>query len=507
MSLMKSISALEGRVRTSPFRNVIVWGVFFLVFIFIYGSMLVRGGYHWDETLDYAGNGLDTYIANGRWGLALWRAIFGMGCSVWASGILAGLFLTISLVVQTRMLRLERISHQLVYGIIYMVQIQFAYQMDYNFQCDVTALGLLAVSAAAWMVEKGGWRRVILASLLVTFAVSVYQNLALNFIVLLTLLLVRNLLRGGRTKFRRRILTSGTICLIAVVLWYAIKKVVLALVYVDPNTLAFCNKYVDNICNHDLLFSPEWYLYIWYWLCEMVAHAWYPHMYPGESVYASAIIPVVILAIVVSRRAKGFIRKACGVLAIMALWLAPFCMYMVIGEIWPCAPHTKLTQPMVLAGLWILLIAHCHWHKIFRTAGIVALGAWVMMAASLVSRHSADLQARFEGMLMKWYNAEMDGVRVAVTEGIPLEKGRILYYANNRNWDIGYVDFVGDYPALRYMKCATDWKLYNEHKNVLEEMNLWPQNGGIRIVGDKEYDNDGNLVKDNRYVIIKAPEV
>ncbi|MBR7108642.1 MAG: hypothetical protein IKC90_01255, partial [Akkermansia sp.] len=266
-------------------------------------------------------------------------------------------------------------------------------------------------------------------------------------------------------------------------------------------------KYVDNICNHDLLFSPEWYLYIWYWLCEMVAHAWYPHMYPGESVYASAIIPVVILAIVVSRRAKGFIRKACGVLAIIALWLAPFCMYMVIGEIWPCAPHTKLTQPMVLAGLWILLIAHCHWHKIFRTAGIVALGAWVMMAASLVSRHSADLQARFEGMLMKWYNAEMDGVRVAVTEGIPLEKGRILYYANNRNWDIGYVDFVGDYPALRYMKCATDWKLYNEHKNVLEEMNLWPQNGGIRIVGDKEYDNDGNLVKDNRYVIIKAPEV
>ena len=51
--------------------------VVFALFMFVYGAMMPRFGYHWDETLDFSGGGMSTYFANGRWGLALWKHLLG----------------------------------------------------------------------------------------------------------------------------------------------------------------------------------------------------------------------------------------------------------------------------------------------------------------------------------------------------------------------------------------------------------------------------------------------
>ena len=48
---------------------VLEYVFYFVLFLFVFGAMIPRFGYHWDETLDFCGGGMETYIANGRWGL------------------------------------------------------------------------------------------------------------------------------------------------------------------------------------------------------------------------------------------------------------------------------------------------------------------------------------------------------------------------------------------------------------------------------------------------------
>ncbi len=494
-NLEQNTATLVQRVQASPYRSFIVWGCYLLIFLFIYGGMLVRGGYHWDETLDFAGGALDTYIANGRWGLVLWRCVFGMGCAVWTSGVLAGILLTVSLVLQTRLLKIETPGLQLLYGIIYLVQVQFAYQMDYFFLCDATAFGLLAVTVAAGLAEQGGLRRMVAAAVLVTWAVAIYQCLVLNFLVLLLLVMLKNMVHGELLHVVRRGVTAGVVCVAAVVGWFIIKWPVQLLLPVDADALAFCREYAGRLNYREQLFSAEWYLYAGRMLGAMFEHALMPFSYDGEPFYASAMVPLVILAVYAMRKVQGGGRKCVALLLMLLLWVAPFAMYMVIGETWPCYPHTKLAQPLVLAAFWVTAIPLVRWPIVWRCVGGLALMICVVQASALVSRHAAKMQASFEERLLRLHHTETEGVRVAVQHGIPLRKGCILYYPASHNWETnGYVDFCGDYPALLYMDGATSAELYrSRHREHLQQMPVWPAEDSIRVVDDT--------------VIIKGPEI
>ena len=485
MSLIHILDEADARLRTSPFRHLVIWGCLLVVFMVIYGAMLVRGGYHWDETLDFAGNALETYVANGRWGLVLWRCLFGMGCAVWCSGLLAGMLLCASLVLQSRLLRLNHVGLQLLYGIIYLLQIQFAYQMDYFFLCDATAFGLLGVTLAVHLLEQGGKRRSIAAILLVTLAVAIYQCLALNFVVLVGLLILRDLYAGQALQLLRRMVYTVAVCLAAVVLWVVVKIPVQMLMPVDADTLAFCQEYAERLNCRSQLFSSEWYLYVGRMLSTMVEHACWPMNYDGEPFYLGATVALIVL-LFAAARVKGKQRKAVALVLPLCLWLAPFCMYMVIGATWPCYPHTKLAQPLVLAGFCIFAVQHIRWSPLWRGVGLGVLALCVVQASSLVSRHAAGMQAAFEERLLRLHHAETEAVRVAIENGIPLQKGCILYYPAYHNWEKnGYVDFCGDYPALLYMKGATDVELYRtKHREYLRHMPAWPAKGSIQVADD-----------------------
>lgn len=494
-NMKQSLMSLAQRAQASPYRAVALWGCYFLIFLAIYGAMLVRGGYHWDETLDFAGGALDTYVANGRWGVVLWRCVFGLGCAVWTSGLLAGLLLTLSLVLQTRLFRIERVGLQVLYGALYLLQVQFAYQMDYFFLCDATAFGLLSVTIAAMLIEQGGWRRMAIACAAVILAVAIYQCLVLNFLVLMLFLILRNLLSGEQMDLWRRVRAVFIVCVVSVLGWYVVKTVVLALVPVDSDALAYCQYYAERLNYRDQLFSSEWYLYVWRMLCAMAEHALLPFTYDGEPFYASALVPLVVLVLFVVRKVSGTGARVLGCLLLFCLWLSPFSMYMVIGDTWPCHPHTKLAQPLVLATLWAIAIPLVKWPTMWRYVGALALGISLVQASALVSRHAAEMQARFEERLLRLHHTETDGVQVAIENGIPLRKGCILYYPASHNWEKnGYVDFSGDYPALLYMDGATSVELYrSRHREHLLQMPVWPQQGSIKVVDD--------------IVIIKGPEI
>ncbi len=494
MSLTATIQALHERISRSAFRNLLLWGMLMLIFLFIYGAMAVRGGYHWDETLDFAGQGMYTYLANGRWGLVLWRCIFGHGCAVWLNSLLAGGLLCAAIIVQLRVLRVEHTGAQLVYALLYMLQIQFAYQMDYAYQCDATAAGILATSWAALQLQKGGLRHLFYATAAVLFAIAVYQSLALNFVVLLGLVMLQKITDGQSATALHTIGRACLACAIALVLWFAVKTALISLISVPDNVLTYCREYAERINYREQLFSAEWYLYLFRMLGAMAHDALLPFTYDGEPFYAASTIAGIILAIVLLRRAKGGLQTTGGLLLLLGLWIAPFSMYMVVGETWPCYPHTKLAQPIVLAGFWMIALRHlpgCAW---WRRLGVCALVVCSIQAASLVTRHAENLQARFEERLHRLQLAESQGVRLAIESGITPKKGCILYYADTQNWRSGgLVDFCGDYPALLYMQGATDAQLYRLHKQHLQEMPEWPAHGAVRVVGDKVIIKGGKI--------------
>lgn len=493
--MQRIVNEMDARMRVSPFRNVVLWGCFMAVFAFIYGAMAVRNGYHWDETLDFAGNALETYVANGRWGLVLWRSVMGMGCAVWSSCLLAGVLLCASLVLQVRLLRLEHVGLQLLYGVFYLLQIQFAYQMDYFFLCDATAFGLLCVTLAVWLMEQGGIRRLLAAAVLVTFAVAVYQCLALNVLVLVGLVVLRDLYVGKPLLLVRRMGVACGVCGAAVVGWLLVKIPVQALLPVDADTLVFCREYAERLNYRQQLFSAEWYVYVGRMLGTMLQHAVWPVSYDGEPFYLGALAALVVLLWVGLLRVRGSARRCAALLLPVGLWLAPFVMYMVIGATWPCYPHTKLAQPLVLAGLGIMAVQQCRWSALWRGVGVCALAVCCVQASALVSRHAARMQASFEERLLRLHHTETDGVREALKHGISLRKGCILYYPASHNWEqSGYVDFSGDYPALLYMDGATDAELYrSRHREHLLQMPIWPAEGSVRAV-------DGQI-------IIRGPEI
>lgn len=485
-AIFQTVQALHERVSRSAFRTPMLWGMLLVVFLLIYMPMLVRGGYHWDETLDFAGQGMETYVANGRWGLVLWRWVFGLGCAVWLNGLLAGGLLVAAMVVQLRVLRVEHTGAQLLYGLLYLVLVQFAYQMDYFYQCDATAAGVLCVSLAVLCLQRGGRGALLGATLAVLFAVAVYQCLVLNFAVLLGLVVVQRMLSGERAELWRTLGRGAAVCVLAVLGWWGIKALVLQLVPVSDNVLVYCAEYAERINYREQLFSSEWYVYLWRMFSTMVRDALIPLTYDGELFYAAAALAGMVLAVALCRRSAGVGAAVGRVLLLFALWVAPFSMYMVVGETWPCYPHTKMAQPLVLAAFWVLVVQYVPWRPLWRGVGVCALLVCTVQAATLVARHAAHMQARFEERLMRLHHAETEGVRVAVQHGITPSKGCILYYTSTHDWSRGgFVDFCGDYPALLYMRGATDAELYRLHRATLREMPEWPAAGSVRVVGDK----------------------
>lgn len=486
MNLLHSIESIGKRVQASSHRNLLIWGAYMLIFVFVYGAMLVRTGLHWDETLDFYGGGMETYVANGRWGVLLWRHLFGTGIAVWTAGVIAGLLLTLSLVLQTRLFKIENVGLQLLYGALSLSVVQFAFQMDYFFLCDASAFALLAATLATLILENGGRKQMWIAAGLMVLSVAVYQCIVLNFFVLVMLLILKDLLHGEPLRLKRRVLGMVGICIAAVLGWIAIRIPVQMCIPVHPDTQSFCDAYLTKFTHTQQLFSSEWYIYLSDKLYTMLGLALVPFSYVGEGVYFSIMAPMVLMLSYIVLKVKGGGRKVLGVSLIAGLWLAPFSLYLVTGNLEIFHPHTKLAQPVVFAAFWLIAVSLVRWRPLYRYIGIAGVCICVVQASSAVSLHAAELQAKFEERMSRLLAAEQAGVLCALESDIDLEKGCILYYVLWNDWETsGYADFCGDYPALKYMKGATGHQLYLEqHKKHLDEMPLWPHKDSVRAVGD-----------------------
>lgn len=480
---MECIDAFRNREKSITL--AIEFAIYLLLFLFVYGAMLHKYGYHWDETLDFQGGGMDTYLVNGRWGLAIWRYVFGIGPVVWPAGCIVCVMLSFFLVLVSKLLEINSFVYKVAFGMLYVLIPQYAYMMSYSMQSDAVAFGLFLMATAVFFIIKGGWQSILLSVLLFAFSVGVYQTLALTFVALTAIVFIHKCLKNELYDLSF-LIKGAVVSILGMFLYLVIRYSVEIFCPVDSNVLNWVKEGQANMCNHSWNSLSEFLLYLIHYSKEVVITAVYTNSFSGENIYSCAMIFLCVLLFVVWKK-KGLdnIGRIFVSFMLLFVWVVPFLMILVMGNVWPCLPHTRLTEPLVFASLGIMSLPYIPKSKNLYLLLSLLLLVGVMRSSIHVGKLSARERGAFECRLYKLLRMEEEACAIAKANGISLTDGNILYFKKNEykfgGLEYYCVDFCGDYPALRYMRYGYKSEEIKRHQETLSKMPCWPANGSIIV--------------------------
>ena len=469
--------------------DIIVFACLFFVYLYIYGGVFSYLSYNSDEMLDFYGYGTYTYLAFGRWGLAAWRLLVGEGPATWTVGITAGIFLVASILVQVRILKLSNTLMQIVYGVLYLSVFQFAWQLSYSMQGDAVAGAMLSVSIAAYLTLFSGKYivRCISAVCFLTFGIAVYQNLFLNYVILILLFLLRNMISRENRFLWGTLFLSGIICGISLVLWLLVKFLILYFADIPESVILYCNGYNSAMIGWGGTIV-QMLLCIGHCFKEMCFMAAWPNSYDGEWIYAFSLIPLLIFFVIVLRLKTTCFFKAIAIFFSVVVYLLPFVLILILCKVWPLRPWVRVSEPLAFAGIWSLVLPSI-WKQLTQWRCFVAilLILFTVRAGIWVSRYADSEKLKYDAVTSRMLQIEFDGLRAAAEMGVHVSKGDILVFSNVKNVlenprysnEPYYFDWAV-LPLFRYLKIATHPSEYREHEEVLKDMPKWPAKGSIR---------------------------
>ncbi len=449
--------------------------------------MLIKHGYMSDELVDFLGGHLKSYRAHGRWFIALWRWCIGIGPNSTAAGLTAGALLSLSLIVLTKSLQITNLYEKLAFGAIYLIHFQFAYVMEYSYQSDVTAFGLLCVALASCIIQSKTKSSLLSATVLLAIALSIYQALLFNFCIIILVHLYRLTVHGQWTRTGKYILKTAACCVLAYILHAISRKIVVALVYTDPVILRACLAYqadfnvaakigLENLTG---LAGQAFHT-----LCEFFRNAILPTKFPGEWFYSSAIIPLILLGTSLFKGAATTPQKWCSFLLLIAIWIFPFVLMLIFLNPDCMDVHNRLGESLSLACLWTLAIPTIRWSQRKMALFAIILGVATLKAANYTNAISNARRAEFEARLAAFKQMEFEAARVAADSGIPITRENIiLFFHTGSNYYLH--NHMGDYPAIIYMSMARTAEELKMHREILDSMPFWPANGSIKAHNGK----------------------
>lgn len=94
------------------------------------------------------------FLACGRWFLAFYRWAFGYGACPVISGIMAGVFLSHALVLQTGLLKVRSTLGRYAYGVLYLCIMQWIWVERFSMITDGLGLACLLCTVAGLRVES-----------------------------------------------------------------------------------------------------------------------------------------------------------------------------------------------------------------------------------------------------------------------------------------------------------------------------------------------------------------
>lgn len=322
--------------------------LFFVLYLLIYGYSALRLGMHVDDLYDFGGEETGLYAANGRWGIMLWRSVFGPGACIWAAGVMSGLLLSTLICLQTHLLSFTTAFSKLVYGCFYLGCIQFSHMLQFSFQCDALAAGYLAVTGAIWCLKKGGASYLCPGILLLAFAFGTYQANCFYFGALFLLTELRARQSNTERKFRKHGARFILMGLVAALIWWCGLHIALRLPIVTEEQIRYVADYQSSLSDWTHFFdSPP---------AEKAATIYtiLTAGYAGQWVSYTVCIPLVWLSIQFYRTQSR--AKATGSIWLMVLlYFTPYLLGLVMMR--QQTPWTYIAEPLMVAGFWGLLAA------------------------------------------------------------------------------------------------------------------------------------------------------
>lgn len=456
-----------------------------LVYLLINGYMILRLGLHQDEVYDFRGEETGLYAAAGRWGIVLWRYMFGEGACLYAAGITAGICTAVTVVWQTELLRLQDTFSKLIYCAFYLGCTQYAYMHQYAFLSDACAASLLVVTAAIWLLTQQGKAAIIGSILCTAFALGTYQATCFYFGALwLAVELQMQLQAQGHKGLLRRFGKLAVVSLSAIVLWWGIKQLTMQLPIVTDEHIRYATGYQQKLTGWSAFLQGDFADKL-----STVAHIFryifwsqLGRIYTGQWVYATAIIPLVLISVHIWKSKTGTSVILRYVL-LLALWVLPHCLIIILLQQQP--PHTLLAEPIAVATLWAL---SAPLFPDFAKKVFFLFAPFMLMKAAYITSDKAKIEALEHDICV----AELRMIRTQATAlstqaGLPPDSTIIL---------CGEPDFPSkdNAPQLRSlyllkyylktyklsrMRIATPTEL-SENADILRQMPAWPATGSVQ---------------------------
>lgn len=473
-------------IKKSEKEDIKLFCFFMVVFLIIYGAMLTKLGYNHDE-LELL-NAKDPYtwcVAMGRWFFALWKWIIGFNPNSFTFGIISSVFISLSLVILTKSLALGNWCTKAVFGIIYLVQIQFAHTMEFSFQIDVVSFGLVLTACSTILIQKKGVVNFIYSVVLLSLALATYQSLILNFCIIL-LFLLHKAVSNSDWKAAKALLFKLILCsLSALTLYYVTVKLSIILTNTSSDTVAAAKLYQSslNTAGKIGLWNIKGLIgQLIFTLPDFTKTLIYPQSYQGEWVYSTALIPLSALFITIFKQKEQLIKKACQIFIMAGIWAAPFLLILAFLNPNAMLPHNRMGEPLALACLWTLAIPKIKWTKTKGILFVCGLVVLVMKGSYYVSEVANSRRHYFESYLSAHKEMEFEAARKAADAGISLSRENILLFRFGEDGPRTYNTML-NYPALAYANPSRTSveKQYPEYREVLEQMPCWPASDSIKI--------------------------
>ncbi len=171
---------------SSPY-NVKLSVFFLFVYLVIYGVFMENREWYYnvDEIRDLYGSraALEVYLCNGRWGMAIYKRIF-LGTAPLNGVLIAGIWLTLALILQINILQLKALSTQLLYGLVVLCVTSLSTHLTFANQSDVLGLGIFLSTLGVYLCLKDKLYSKIAGGGLYLASIAFYQSLVLNIFVL-----------------------------------------------------------------------------------------------------------------------------------------------------------------------------------------------------------------------------------------------------------------------------------------------------------------------------------
>ena len=478
-------------------REIKWWIVYFMIYLLVYFPLLQRSGMHWDELFDAAGAANGTYIAAGRWGLALYRSVFGLGYMPWVSGIVAGGYIAAALVLHGRLLGIASGYGKFLYGALYVGCIQWAMQLQYSQQSDAVAFALLCSTVSVYLLCKKQKFCQLFAVGLIVYACSVYQTSILYFLVLRLLTVVVSPVPIASEW--RRYVREFCCVFIAGILYLVSSAVSKNLPVVTDGDLCYTlavqtsmSKWGEILAAPSLSGKIE--LCLFYTVCytKVIIKNLLGMTYEGQWVFCTAICPVIFLLRQYLLRKRDVIRAVL----VLSIWVIPFMMTLVVMT--DQGARVSLAEPLSVAGLWALCLKNRNLSPTWRIV-CVLFGGFVI----LKSEYRCAVIAEDEKNI---YLSKMDNLRkldariLSVADYAQLSSPTIIYFgevcSHVRN---PYEKRWGQRRDHRVLMILPNGTFPDElsvnmrkgtpeeacaYKGIVEKMPKWPEPGSVTCSGN-----------------------